>query len=75
MKNRKEIYKESKRILKDKGKLLIADWQKGKTLIGSPEETRINKETLLKEAEVAGFKYIKDIKTDLSHYGFLVEKL
>lgn len=70
---RPEVIKEAKRITKPKGKILVVDWQKGKTMLGTPEKTRASKETLLKEAEAQGLRFLKDIKTDPSHYGFLME--
>lgn len=73
-KKRKEIFKEAKRITKNGGKILIIEWEKREGVFGAPKGLSLDKEVLKKEAKSAGFKYLKDIKTDKLHYGFLVEK-
>jgi ubiquinone/menaquinone biosynthesis C-methylase UbiE len=73
-KKRKEILKETMRILKPEGKVLIVDWKKTGTPIGPPIDLRVEEEVLRKEAEEVGFKYVKEITTDSYHYGFLMEK-
>lgn len=74
-KKRKEVLRETKRIVKPEGKVLIIEWKKTGTPLGPPVGLRIEKEVLRKEVEEEGFRYIKDIDTDEYHYGFLMEKL
>jgi len=74
VKNRKNVFMEAKRILKEEGKLIILDWKKESTPFGPDISLRIDGEQLKKEVEALGFKFVKDITTDSYHYGFLAEK-
>jgi ubiquinone/menaquinone biosynthesis C-methylase UbiE len=73
-KKRNAIMNEAKRVVKPNGKILFVDWKKTGTPLGPSAQLRVEKEVLKKEAESAGFKYVKDIETDDYHYGFLMEK-
>lgn len=71
---RKEMFAETKRITKEGGQVLILEWSKKEGIFGTPKKLALDKKSLRQEAENAGFKYIKDIRTDRLHYGFLMRE-
>lgn len=71
VKNRHTVFLETKRILKDGGRLAVVDWKKETLLFGPHPSLRISKDQLLREAKEAGFEYVRDLTTDEYHYGFL----
>ena len=70
---REDIFEETKRITKKSGKIVIAEWRKEDIPMGTPMEFRINRDQLLKEAEDAGLRHIKDLEVGDHHYGFLMQ--
>lgn len=73
-KKHREIFEEAKRILKKKGRFLVIDWRKEGVLFGPSLSFRISKEEAKNKAEAAGFKFIKEVKTDDYHWGLLFER-
>lgn len=74
-KKRDKIFAETKRITKKGGLVLIIEWNKKESIFGTPKKLSLDKILLRKEAISNGLKYIKDIKTDKLHYGFLMENI
>ncbi len=72
IKNRRVVFLEAKRILRDGGKLVVVDWKKEALPFGPHFSLRIGKEQLLKEAKEASFEYLNDLTTDQYHYAFLL---
>lgn len=72
VKNRREVFLETKRILKDGGKLVVVDWKRGALPFGPHPSLRLDKNQLVREAKETGFEYVRDLATDEFHYGFLV---
>ncbi len=63
-----------KELLKDKGVLLILEWQKTKTQGGPPLEDRISKEEALRILEDSGFKDVKELNVYDQAYCLKVAK-
>lgn len=70
----KEIFEETKRVLKSKGTLLILDWKKTEAPMGPKISLRIAKDQIKKEAEEAGFKFIRELEADSYHYALVFSK-
>lgn len=70
--NKKAVFLETKRILKNAGKVLIVDWLP-KTSLG-PEEGRISSSEVEKIAKDSGLKLEKEFKAGTHHYGVILEK-
>jgi len=70
--DKKEVFLEAKRILRDGGKILVVDWKEDSPL--GPEQDRISKEAVKKIAEEAGLKVEKEFKAGKSHYGLVFSK-
>lgn len=68
------IIKESKRILRPGGKVVVIDWEKGKGGLGPPDDFRIPKESLLNLTSQEGFTYERDIEVDAYHFGAMFRK-
>ncbi len=68
------LLKNAYRILKTGGKLLAVEWKKGLTIIGPPQQKRIDQETLEHLLETLGLRKLHDIATDRSHYAVLFSK-
>lgn len=74
-KKREGMFAEAKRVTKSGGQILIIEWNKKEGIFGTPKKLSLDKKTLKKEAEAAGFNYLKEIRTDKLHYGFLMENV
>ena len=70
--NKKAVFLETKRILKNGGKILIVDWLPKAPL--GPEKGRISPEEVKKIAKDSGLKFEKEFKTGTHHYGVILEK-
>lgn len=66
-----EIIRESKRVLKDDGRMVIIDWEKGSGGFGPPDEYRSPKETIMSLAAQEGFIFEKYIDVDKFHFGMI----
>jgi ubiquinone/menaquinone biosynthesis C-methylase UbiE len=73
VKDKKAVLLEAKRILKEKGRLLIIDWKPNAPSFGPPASLRLNEEHLKKEVQNAGFESTKELKVGAYHFGFLAQ--
>ena len=69
---KKEVFKETDRILKPNGKILIVDWKPEASL--GPEEGRISPEEAKKLAGEFNLKLKKEFSAGDYHYGLVFEK-
>jgi ubiquinone/menaquinone biosynthesis C-methylase UbiE len=69
-----DILKESYRMLKKGGLLLIVDWDNINYLFSLPTEQRIKKEDILKIAKNIKFKVKEEFSAGSYHYGIVLEK-
>lgn len=68
------ILKETARLLKAGGKLLIVDWKVQPTPFGPPLNNRLAPEKLVDLATIAGFTVAKQFEAGPYHYGFVLSK-
>lgn len=68
------IAKEAFRILKDKGKAAVIEWQKSESKVGPEQEKRIPKEEAEKIFIQEGFKLEKEFEAGENHYGIIFVK-
>jgi ubiquinone/menaquinone biosynthesis C-methylase UbiE len=73
-KKQKEIIRESVRLLKKGGKLLIIDWDQTNSSFGPPLENRTKKAELRQAALSLNLKLIEEFKPGNYHYGLIFEK-
>ncbi len=69
--NKKIIFEEAKKALRDEGKILVIDWRK--TVSFGPEQ-KVPAEDVKKIAKEIGFKFIKEFEAGSYHYGLIFEK-
>lgn len=69
-KNKKDILKEVKRVLKNGGKVAIIDWIEG-VAMAPKEGWLISKEEAQQLAEETGFDLDKELEVDEHHFGLL----
>jgi len=72
VKDKSAIISESKRVLKNKGKLVIIDWLLEASQ--GPEKGRVSPQEVKKMAEDAGFKLEKEFEAGKYHYGLVFVK-
>lgn len=72
--NKEEILKESLRVLKRGGKLVIVEWIQTGPAFSSSHEFRITREEMQSLAERNGFQFEKDLEVKSFHYGLLLVK-
>jgi ubiquinone/menaquinone biosynthesis C-methylase UbiE len=72
-KDKSAIISEAKRILKNKGELVIIDWLP-KAAQG-PEKGRVSPDKIKEVAEKLGFKLEKEFEAGKYHFGLILEKL
>lgn len=72
--NEEKIIKEGVRILKNKGLLLVVDWEKTSAPFGPPVENRVDPQDVKKYAEKKGLKLKKEFKAGPYHYGLIFKK-
>lgn len=53
------LMKESARLLKDGGMVLVMDWKKGDTPVGPPQEIRVAEDEIIRDLAGAGFRDVK----------------
>ncbi|MDP3954644.1 MAG: class I SAM-dependent methyltransferase [bacterium] len=68
------IIKEAHRVLKDNGRMILIDWQKGTGGFGPPDDLRLNSEAMKSLAVEAGFELEAVIDAGVFHYGFVFKK-
>jgi len=66
------VMREIKRVLKNKGQLLVVDWKKDAPF--GPKGKRISAEEIKKLASEAGFQLKKELDAGSYHYGLVFEK-
>lgn len=71
--NKENIIKEAKRVLKRAGKLLVVDWLPN-TPIGPPENLKVSKDRAKQLVLEEGFKFEEELPVDELHYGLLFAK-
>jgi ubiquinone/menaquinone biosynthesis C-methylase UbiE len=59
LEDRDAIMKESQRLLRTGGTVMVVDWKKGETPSGPPQEIRIPEEEIVADMARAGFEQVK----------------
>ncbi len=72
--NKPAILKESQRVLKSGGKLIIIDWQKGAGGLGPPDEARQDAQSMQSLVQNEGFSFTNTFDTGGYHYGLIFQK-
>jgi len=72
---RAEIIRESVRLLKKDGKLVIVEWKNIATPFGPPAEERVKKELVDNGAKKLGLKPELEFEAGQYHYGLIYTKL
>lgn len=72
---RAEIIRESIRMLKKGGKLLVIEWEDTSSPFGPPPEKRVKIDLLKKVAEKLGLKVADEFDAGEYHYGVLFTKI
>ena len=67
--NKSLFIKEVKRILKDKGKVLLIEWSDSFGGLGPPKENILNQDQAIKDFEDQGFEVKEKFDTGEHHYG------
>jgi ubiquinone/menaquinone biosynthesis C-methylase UbiE len=71
---RVEIIRESIRMLKKGGKLLVVEWEDTSSPFGPPPDKRVKIESLKIAAERMGLKILEEFNAGQYHYGVLFIK-
>jgi len=71
---RLEILRESIRMMKNKGKLLVVEWKNISIPFGPPAEERVNAEQLILILTKLGLKLDDEFEAGPYHYGLIFEK-
>lgn len=69
-----KIIAEAKRITKQGGKILIADWTEANVPLGPEVKLRVSKDKIQEKAEAQGLKLSREVEIDEYHYGLLFVK-
>ncbi len=72
---RAEILRESIRMLKKNGKLVVVEWKNTAAPFGPPAEERVNKELLDNAAKKLGLREDSEFEAGQYHYGLIYVKL
>ncbi len=72
-KNKDQVIKEARRILKIGGKILIVEWSSEDFSIGPEKKLRIYKESVTELAQKKGFRLSKEVSAGNFHYGLIFE--
>ncbi|MEA1963373.1 MAG: class I SAM-dependent methyltransferase [Patescibacteria group bacterium] len=72
---RVEIIRESVRMLKQGGKLMIVEWQNTNIPFGPPMGERVKEDSLIHGAGKFGLKFINEFIAGQYHYGVIFEKI
>lgn len=72
---RVEILRESIRMLKKDGKLLVVEWENIATPLGPPAEERVKSESMISAAPKLGLKLEEEFEAGQYHYGLIFTKL
>ena len=68
-----DIIKETKRILKKAGKIVVIEWEKNQPM-GPPEKFIVSKELVKDLAKKENFKFEKEFPAGKSHWGMIFKK-
>lgn len=71
---KEEIVSESRRVLKDSGRLIVIDWKKGVDGFGPPDELRTDPAVMRQIVASAGFEPAGDVDAGLLHCGLAFVK-
>ena len=71
---RTEVVRESIRMLKKNGKLLVVDWKITAAPFGPPKEKKINKQALKKISIRLGLNLISEFSAGQYHFGLIFKK-
>ncbi|MCF7794860.1 class I SAM-dependent methyltransferase [Patescibacteria group bacterium] len=72
---RADILRESTRMIKKKGKLLIVEWLNKELPFGPKPEKKVKKDAIIDAAPKLGLKLDKEFSAGEFHYGLLFSKL
>ena len=72
---RADILRESSRMIRKKGKLLIVEWLNKEVPFGPKPEKRVKKDAIIDAAPKLGLKLDKEFSAGEFHYGLLFSKL
>lgn len=72
---RVEMLRETIRILKSNGRLLIAEWKSSSIPLGPPIEFRVKKDLLEKAAQKLGLLLVEEFEAGEYHFGLIFEKV
>ena len=70
--DKEKVFKEAKKILKEKGKILIVDWKKDAPF--GPSPNRVLVEDIKKLAKKLDLKVEKEFQAGLYHWGLILRK-
>ncbi len=69
-----EIIKESVRVLKNEGRLIIVDWKRGADGFGPPDNLRTDQQDMMVLAQEHGLAFVRNIKAGDFHFGIIMAK-
>jgi ubiquinone/menaquinone biosynthesis C-methylase UbiE len=72
--DRKTFLLEARRILKQKGRILLVDWSASFSHMGPHPEQVIYKDDAIKLVKEAGFVFEREISAGAQHYGIIARK-
>jgi len=70
-----DILRESIRMLKKDGKIVVVDWIEGASIIGPEKNRKINKENLIIAMQKLGLNLEEDFVAGKFHYGLIFKKV
>lgn len=73
MGDKKAVYREILRMLKPRGKVVIIDWKKERSLLGPPLSIKMGEEDYLKQFKE--FRLAMSFQPSPSHYGMVLQRL
>ncbi|MCK5416015.1 methyltransferase domain-containing protein [Candidatus Parcubacteria bacterium] len=72
---RPEIIRESTRMIKNQGKIIIVEWKNIASPLGPPSEFRVKKDNLIKGSKKLGLKFEEEFFAGKYHYGLVFIKI
>ncbi|OIO16209.1 hypothetical protein COV56_03325 [Candidatus Kuenenbacteria bacterium CG11_big_fil_rev_8_21_14_0_20_37_9] len=70
-----KILRETARMLRSSGQLLVIEWRPGRFPIGPSPEKKITKEKIADRALGSGLKKVKEFEAGRFHYGIILQKI
>jgi len=74
VKEQKNVLRESYRVLKTGGRIIVIEWKKEHQLFGPLITSRIGEDQMHHLLAQGGFKFLQDMQTDHYHYGLIYVK-